>query len=77
MWTVKGMGIYRCNNFKGKKTMSTYKWIEPKRFAVIRRWKGNKDFQVIEYFKSTGECRAYINEQKKSNEYDYEIAKYE
>ena len=51
---------------------------KPKYFAVIRRWKDNEnDFQVLEYFQTINECKAYITTQKKSHEYNYEIAKYE
>ena len=58
--------------------MSKYVWKEPKRFAVILRWKDNeKDFQVLEYFQTTDECKKYISSQGKSDEYKYEIAKYE
>jgi hypothetical protein len=59
--------------------MSEYVWKEPKRFAVIcSRWKDNgKDREVLEYFQTTDECKAYIAAQDKSVECDYEIAKYE
>ena len=58
--------------------MSQYVWKEPKRFAVIRRWKDNEsDFQVLEYFQTVDECKTYIAAQNKSGEYKYEVAMYE
>ena len=57
--------------------MSQYVYKEPKRFAVIRRWKDNEnDFQVLEYFQTLYECKTYIAAQKKSGEYKYEVAMY-
>jgi len=47
------------------------------RYAVIRRWKDNeRDFQVIEYYSTIAECKTYIKQQKRSNLFKYEIAKY-
>jgi hypothetical protein len=44
-------------------------------FAVIRGWKDNeKDFQVLEYFQTTDECKTYIAAQGKSSEYKYGVA---
>jgi hypothetical protein len=58
--------------------MSKYVWKEPKRFAVIRRWKDDEnDFQVLEYFQTADECKTYIAAQGESSEYKYEVAKYE
>ena len=57
--------------------MSKYVWVNPKRFAVVCRWKDNEnDFQVLEYFQTTDECKTYISAYPKRKDYNLEIAKY-
>jgi len=47
------------------------------RYAVVRRWKDNPgDLQVIEYVETIEDGRAYIQRQKKSHLFTWEVMKY-
>ena len=48
---------------------------EPLAYAVTRHWKDNHDdFQVLEYFASEAECRAFIRRQSHDSRYRYEVS---
>lgn len=51
---------------------------KPKRYAVLRRWLDNpSDFEVYEYAESEEEARQIIRSLPTSNQYRWEIGKYE
>ena len=53
--------------------------IDPKRFAVIRRWEDNPtDFQVVEYMATREEAAAYVaaNRRSTGKESRLEVAVY-
>jgi hypothetical protein len=50
----------------------------PKRFALVCKWKGASDIQVLEYFESISEADDYLRTLPKDKErYTYEVMKYD